>query len=80
MGGIEVTIGDMQCAENKERKLKSRRRAVEGGGHIMNARRARFTNLLGGVLSAILKTPPRRPSSYVYALFTHRDIVVECMC
>ena len=30
-------------------------------------------------LSAILKTPPRRLSSYVYALFTHRDFVLQCM-
>ena len=30
-------------------------------------------------LTAILKTPPRRLSSYVYALFTHRNFVHQCM-
>ena len=29
-------------------------------------------------LSAILKTPPGRLSSYVYALFTHRDFILHC--
>ena len=30
-------------------------------------------------LIATLKTPPRRLSSYVYALFIHRDFVLQCI-
>ena len=43
-----------------------------------NAIRSRCVDILRGSdnLSAILKTPPRRLSSYVYALFTHRDFVL----
>ena len=42
---------------------------------------SRYADVLRGSdnLSAILKTPPRRLSSYVYALFTHRDFVLQCM-
>ena len=45
-----------------------------------SAIRSRYANILRGSdnLSAILKTPPRRLSSYVYALFTHRDFVLQC--
>ena len=43
--------------------------------------RSRYVDILRGSvnLSAILKTPPRRLSSYVYALFTHKDFVLQCM-
>ena len=46
-----------------------------------SAIRSRYVDILRGNdnLSAILKTPPRRLSSYVYALFTHRDFVLQCM-
>ena len=46
-----------------------------------SAIRSRYVDILRGSdnLSAILKTPPRRLSSYVYALFTHRDFVLQCM-
>ena len=42
---------------------------------------SRYADILRGSdnLSAILKTPPRRLSSYVYVLFTHRDFVFQCM-
>ena len=33
----------------------------------------------GDDLSATLKRTPRRLSSYVYALFTHRDLVLRSM-
>ena len=43
--------------------------------------RLRYVGILRGSdnLSAIIKTTPRRLSSYVYALFTHRDFVLQCM-
>ena len=46
-----------------------------------NAIRSRYVDILRGSdnLSGILKTPPRRLSSYEYALFTHRDFVLQCM-
>ena len=46
-----------------------------------SAIRARYDDILRGSdnLSAILRTSPRRLSSYVYALFTHRDFVLQCM-
>ena len=46
-----------------------------------SAIRSRYANILRGSdnLTAILKTPPRRLGSYVFALFTHRDIVLQCM-
>ena len=42
---------------------------------------SRYADILRGSdnLSVILKTPLRRLSSYVYALFTHRDFVLQCM-
>ena len=42
---------------------------------------SKYVDILRGIdnLSAILKTPPRRLSSYEYALFTHRDFVLQCM-
>ena len=42
---------------------------------------SRYGDILRGCdnLSAILKTPRRRLSSYVYALLTHRDFVLKCM-
>ena len=57
---------------------------VEDECHLMftclaySAIRSRYVDILrgSGNLSAILKTPPRRLSSYVYALFTHRDFVL----
>ena len=46
-----------------------------------SAIRSRYADILrrSDSLSAILKTPSRRLSSYVYALFTHRDFVLQCM-
>ena len=46
-----------------------------------SAIRSRYVDILKGSdnLSVILKTPPRRLSSYAYALFTHRDFVLQCM-
>ena len=44
-----------------------------------SAIRSRYQDILRGSdnVSAILKTPPRRLSSYVYALFIHRDFVLQ---
>ena len=41
----------------------------------------RYDDILRGRdnLSAMLKTPPIRLSSYMYALFMHRDFVLQCM-
>ena len=49
--------------------------------HYYSAIHSRYVDILSGSdnLSAILKTPPRRLSLYVYALFTHRDFVLQCM-
>ena len=46
-----------------------------------SAIRSRYADILRGNdnLSAILKTPSRRLSSYVYALFTYRDFVLQGM-
>ena len=45
-----------------------------------SAIRSRYVDTLrSDNLSVILKTPPRRLSSYVYALFMHRNIVLQCM-
>ena len=46
-----------------------------------SAIRSRYVDILRGSdnLSAILKSPPRRLSSYVYDLFKHRDFVLRCM-
>ena len=46
-----------------------------------SAIRSRYDDILrvGDNLSTIHKTPPRRLSSYVYALFTPREFVLECM-
>ena len=48
---------------------------------VYSAIRSRYDDILreSDNLSAILKTPPRRLRSYVYALFTHRDFVLQCM-
>ena len=46
-----------------------------------SAIRSRYVDILRGSdnLRSILKTPPRRLSSYVYALLTHRDFVLQRM-
>ena len=46
-----------------------------------SAIRSRYADILRGSdnLRSILKTPPRRLSSYVYALLTHRDFVLQRM-
>ena len=46
-----------------------------------SAIRSRYADILRGSdnLRSILKTPPRRLSSYVYALLTHRDFVLQHM-
>ena len=57
---------------------------VEDGYHLLftcstyNAIHSRYDDILreSDNLSVILKTPPRRLSSYVYALFMHRDFVL----
>ena len=48
---------------------------------IYSAIHSRYVDILRGSdnVSTILKTPPRRLSSYVYALFTHKDFVLQCM-
>ena len=42
---------------------------------------SRYADILRGSdnIRTILKKPPRRLSSYVYVLFTHRDFVLQCM-
>ena len=84
--GIEVTSWYQNVTILKACKVWNEG-MVEDECHLLftclaySAIRSSYVDILGGSdnLSAILKTPTRRLSSYVYALFTHRDFVLQCM-
>ena len=81
--GIEVASRYQNVTNLKACKVCNEG-VVEGECHLLfawsaySAIRSRYDNILRGSdnLSAILKTPPRRLSSYVYMLYSH----IETLC
>ena len=83
--GIEIASWYQNATKLKTCKVGNEG-MVEGECHLLftcstySPIRSRYGDILrGSDNSAILKTPLRRLSSYVYALFTYRDFVLQCM-
>ena len=84
--GIEVALWNQNQPNIKACKV-CKEGLVEDEYHLLftcsaySAIRESYDDILrgGDDLSVTLKRTPRRLSSYVYALFTHRDLVLQSM-